>query len=145
MHLGSLAYIGNAAVFDLGKYLNSDSVVISGFPVEDHTLEVNWEGRHRVENSIIMEVTWVDDAQRLVKEVNRNADLGSVVFFDLNSSDNNKARSHGTVVRKLGTKGEEGDDGWIDNVSFHLDLTTNGPVTDAGIYRIKTSSHSPRA
>lgn len=91
-----------------------------------------------------MEVTWVDDAQLLVKEVNRNADSGSVVFFDLDNSDN-KVRPRGTVVRNLGRKGEEGDDGWIDNVSSHLDLTPNDPVTDIGINRIKISSHSPRA
>ncbi|KAE9405389.1 dipeptidyl peptidase IV/CD26, N-terminal domain-containing protein [Gymnopus androsaceus JB14] len=101
-------------VFDLGQYLNSDSVVVSGFPAANDTLELDWEGRHLVQNSIIMEVSWVDDAHLIVKEVNRNADSGSVVFFDLNSS-KNESRSHGTVVRRLGKHGEEGDDGWIDN------------------------------
>ncbi|KAJ3797465.1 dipeptidyl aminopeptidase [Lentinula aff. detonsa] len=101
-------------VFDLGKYVGSDSVVISGFPAANATLELDWPGRHPISNSIIMEIAWVDDTQLLLKEVNRNADSGSVVFFDLNSSDD-KARSRGTVVRKLGKEGEEGDDGWIDN------------------------------
>ncbi|KIK56988.1 hypothetical protein GYMLUDRAFT_247264 [Collybiopsis luxurians FD-317 M1] len=100
-------------VFDLGSYLDSDAAVVTGFPAADDTLELNWDGRHPVENSIITEVAWVDDNQLLLKEVNRNADSGSVVFFDLSISD--KSRSHGTVVRKLGKQGEQGDDGWIDS------------------------------
>ncbi|KAJ3851874.1 dipeptidyl aminopeptidase [Lentinula lateritia] len=101
-------------VFDLGRYLDSDTVVVNGFPAANATLELDWPGRHPISNSIIMEVAWVDDTQLLLKEVNRNADSGSVVFFGLSSSDD-KARSRGTVVRKLGKEGEEGDDGWIDN------------------------------
>ncbi|KAJ4474941.1 dipeptidyl aminopeptidase [Lentinula aciculospora] len=101
-------------VFDLGRYLESASGVVNGFPAANATLELDWPGRHPISNSIIMEIAWVDDTQLLLKEVNRNADSGSVVFFDLNSSDD-KARSRGTVVRKLGKEGEEGDDGWIDN------------------------------
>lgn len=48
-----------------------------------------------------------------MKEVNRAADRGSVVFFDVGSS---SFRGDGRVVRTLGEKGEEGDNGWIDSV-----------------------------
>ncbi|KAF5386417.1 hypothetical protein D9757_006636 [Collybiopsis confluens] len=110
-------------VFDLGMFLESDAAVITGFPAAEETLELDWAGRHPVENSIIMEVAWVDDAQLLLKEVNRNADSGSVVFFDLSGTD--KSRSHGSVVRKLGKQGEEGDDGWIDSAQNIFPIPKN--------------------
>lgn len=126
-------------VFDLGKYLN-DSVVVTGFPAANETLTLDWKGRHPVENSIIMEVAWVDDAQLLVKEVNRNADSGSVVFFDL-ASDDDETRSRGAVVRKLGKKGEEGDDGWIDSVGgIYLALSNSTDIVVA-----TESKHLPTA
>ncbi|KAJ3898090.1 dipeptidyl peptidase IV N-terminal region-domain-containing protein [Lentinula edodes] len=77
------------------------NVVVNGFPAANAALELDWLGRHSISNSIIMEVAWVDDTQILLKEVNRNADSGSVIFFDMSSSDD-KARSPRTVVRKLG-------------------------------------------
>ncbi|KAK7440383.1 Dipeptidyl peptidase 4 [Stygiomarasmius scandens] len=100
-------------VFDLGRFLTDDSVINAGFPAENVTMTLDWDGRHPVENSIISEVTWVDDEQLLVKEVNRNADNGSVVFFDFKGTSD--SRSKGRVVRKLGRDGEQGDEGWIDS------------------------------
>ena len=103
-------------VFDLANYQahNDDSKNI-GFPLADNTLTLEWDGRHPVEDSIIMEVTWVGNSSLMVKEVNRNADDGSVIFFDLDPV-NVQSRAHGKAVRKLGKHGEEGDDGWIDYV-----------------------------
>ncbi|KAJ3974288.1 dipeptidyl aminopeptidase [Lentinula raphanica] len=120
-------------VFDLGKYLGSDTVVQNGFPAANVTLELDWPGRHPISNSVIMEIAWVDDAQLLLKEVNRNADSGSVVFFDLNNSDE-KARSRGTVVRNLGKEGEEGDDGWIDNDQNIFPLPRSMRESNAAAY-----------
>ncbi|KAL0569963.1 Dipeptidyl peptidase 4 [Marasmius crinis-equi] len=81
--------------------------------VEEATVELSWEGRHRAEDSIISEVAWVGDDELIVKEVNRNADDGNVVFFNLASG--NKDGKQGIVVRKQGKNGEEGDDGWIES------------------------------
>jgi dipeptidyl aminopeptidase len=103
-------------VFDLGRYLKDDDVVTSGLPASNATLELDWESRHLANNSIILEVAWVANAMLILKEINRNADNGSVVLFDLDNV-NLDSRAHGQVVRKLGQKGEEGDNGWIDHVN----------------------------
>jgi dipeptidyl aminopeptidase len=88
-------------VFDLARFLTDAA-----------TLTLDWDGRQNPENSVILEVAWIDGSTLIVKEVNRNADDGSVVLFDLDAQE---SRSVGSVVRKLGKNGEEGDDGWIDN------------------------------
>jgi len=88
------------------------------------TWELGWDGRHTEDDSIIFEVTWVDDEKLIVKEVNRNADDGNVVFFDFTSGD----AATGTVTRKLGKNGEEGDDGWIESAQFI------SPLPDASGY-----------
>jgi len=107
-------------VFDLTSYqAHNDGSKNMGFPLPDETLTLDWDGRHPVEDSVIMEVTWVGNSSLIVKEVNRNADDGSVVLFDLNAVDV-RSRAHGKVVRKLGKHGEEGDDGWIDSVCDFL-------------------------
>jgi dipeptidyl aminopeptidase len=62
-----------------------------------------------LEDRIIAEVAWIDTDALLVKETDRAARKGSVVVF--------QGSEQGTVVRRLGAKGEEGDDGWIDAVS----------------------------
>ena len=64
-----------------------------------------------------MEVNWIDDSTLVVKEVNRAADQGNVVFFDFDKSGMD---SKGKVVRKLGVKGEEHDDGWVQSVSARM-------------------------
>ncbi|KAF5354550.1 hypothetical protein D9758_011204 [Tetrapyrgos nigripes] len=111
-------------VFDLGRYLTDGEVIQSGVSAESGnlTMTLDWEGRHKVEDSIVMEVTWVDDEKLLVKEVNRNADDGSVVYFDFSGSGTS---NKGKVVRKLGKDGEHGDDGWIDNFQNIYPLPTN--------------------
>ena len=107
-------------VFDLAMYQahNGGSANI-GIPLSDETLTLDWDGRHPVEDSVIMEVAWVGVSSLMLKEVNRNADDGSVVFFNLNADDI-QSRALGKVVRKLGKHGEEGDDGWIDEVRDFL-------------------------
>ncbi|RDB18477.1 putative dipeptidyl-aminopeptidase B [Hypsizygus marmoreus] len=100
-------------VFDLGRHLDN-GVSTHGFPDEQNTLELEWPERHLANESIILEVAWVGNASLILKEVNRNADDGNVVLFDLDATDT-RERSRGKVVRKLGKKGEQGDDGWIDN------------------------------
>jgi dipeptidyl aminopeptidase len=98
-------------VFDLQKYLSTDQAL--GVPASQVTLELDWENRHPVTDSIIQEVAWVGNESLILKEVNRNADSGSVVLFDL-SEETDLVRSRGKIVRKLGKDGEEGDEGWID-------------------------------
>lgn len=100
-------------VFDLGRY---DAV---GFPAADATLELDWAGRHKKEESIVSEVAWVGNTSLLIKEVNRGADDGNIVLFEINASDQAKS-SVGKVVRKKGKNGEEGDEGWIESVGVVL-------------------------
>lgn len=97
-------------VFDLERYKSA-----LGVPAASATLELDWLGRHSKENSIISEVTWVDNSTLVIKEVNRAADDGNVVLFDLDVADDTR-RSMGRVVRKKGKAGEEGDEGWIESV-----------------------------
>ncbi|KAG5641960.1 hypothetical protein DXG03_003852 [Asterophora parasitica] len=101
-------------VFDLGRH-TTDAGTNAQFPATENTLELEWQGRFPVENSVILEVAWVGDAALIVKEVNRNADDGHVVLFDLEAAPDAHVRERGTVVRRLGREGEEGDKGWIDN------------------------------
>jgi|ERR1700722_238072 len=106
-------------VFDLAGYLEDHDAESTGLPAANSTIELDWEGRHSTEDSVIFEVAWVANQSLILKEVNRNADSGSVVLFDL-SIDARSNRVHGQVVRKLGKEGEEGDDGWIECVCCSL-------------------------
>lgn len=103
-------------LFDLGAYLGDEAFITGERPVEEAIVELDWEGRKNEADSVVMEVKWVDRERLMLKEVNRNADDGSVMLFDLAE----QGRQHvgrGKVVRRLGKQGEEGDDGWIENVS----------------------------
>lgn len=100
-------------IFDLAGFLEDDAAIV--LPAEEETLTLNWDNRHPINDSIISEIAWVGNTSLILKEVNRNADNGSVVLFDL-SEENFMARAQGKVVRKLGKNGEQGDDGWIDHV-----------------------------
>ncbi|KAF9482998.1 hypothetical protein BDN70DRAFT_874224 [Pholiota conissans] len=95
-------------IFDLGGFLSDND------DVEEETFTLDWDSRHPTNDSIISEVAWVGNTTLILKEVNRNADDGNVVLFDL-SEENFSARALGKVVRKLGKNGEQGDDGWIDH------------------------------
>ena len=103
-------------VFSLDTY--NDAVVdMKGnrtLALEAATQKLVWESKLKAEDSIITEVTWVANSSLVLKEVARSADSGNVVYFDFGS-----ITKTGSVVRKLGEKGEEGDDGWIDTAS-HL-------------------------
>jgi dipeptidyl aminopeptidase len=101
-------------VFDLGKYMEGGNIDVAGFPAGS-TIELDWEGRQPKTDSIIFEVTWVANDSLILKEMNRNADIGNVVLFDL-STDARGGFTHGQVVRTLGKDGEEGDEGWIECV-----------------------------
>ncbi|KAF8335110.1 dipeptidyl aminopeptidase [Amanita rubescens] len=111
-------------VFDLERYLANDDAVIDGLSAPNATLSLDWSGRQKPENSIVQEVAWVDNSTLIIKEVNRNANDGSVILFDLDAT-TEALRSSGTVVRKLGQDGEEGDAGWIENRQFIYPLPPN--------------------
>lgn len=106
--------LASVHVFDVAQYERSESS--SDLTGEIYTSELSWEGRFPVVNSIIMDVTWVGQSTLIVKEVTRAADNGSVVYFDLTNMGIADI-VYGTVVRKLGSGGEEGDEGWIQSVS----------------------------
>ncbi|VDC05083.1 unnamed protein product [Peniophora sp. CBMAI 1063] len=95
----------SARVFDLDRYITAGHIL-----ADETTAELTWNGRLSVADSIIAEVAWLDNVVMLLKEVNRNADVGSVVYFDLSTP----SGAHGSAVRKLGKDGEQGDEGWID-------------------------------
>lgn len=93
---------------------------------EEKMIELTWPGMFDADQSIVFETKWIGDDTLIVKEVNRNADEGKVVLFDLSRSVVDNARVlteagkqvrvvDGVVVRKLGKDGEEGDDGWIES------------------------------
>ncbi|KAA1470272.1 dipeptidyl aminopeptidase [Dentipellis sp. KUC8613] len=97
-------------VFDLGAHTREGAAAAAA---DEFTLELDWDGRQAANNSVVTEVAWVGNNSLLVRESNRNADEGSVVFFDLEDT-RAVGKSVGRVVRKLGKNGEQGDDGWID-------------------------------
>ncbi|CAK5273743.1 unnamed protein product [Mycena citricolor] len=127
------------AVFDLAHYLVEQNAT-SKPAVE--ILMLDWAGRHKEDDSIISEIKWVSDTALILKEVNRNADNGSVVLFDkLDKSTSllSSKRARGIVVRQLGKDGEEGDDGWIDSFQnmypLHSSLvSTLSAGTSSGAY-----------
>ena len=100
-------------VFDVKRFLDQNAA--SGLAVDQETLTLDWSGRHAINDSIIAEVAWVGNHSLILKEVNRNADDGHVILFDLSEA-NLAARTQGKAVRKLGKNGEQGDDGWIEHV-----------------------------
>ncbi|KAL4251589.1 peptidase S9B family protein [Abortiporus biennis] len=75
------------------------------------TLQLNWENRMPLNDSIIAEIAWVGNTTLLLKEVNRAAVDGHVVLFEVSGG----PASQGHVVRKLGKNGEQADSGWIDS------------------------------
>ncbi|KAF8585399.1 dipeptidyl aminopeptidase [Ramaria rubella] len=99
-------------VFDLHAYQTQGSSPL-GTPVT-FTRELTWNGRRPREDSVIQEIAWVANSTLLVKEVSRAADMGNVVICNLAQQEAGLLAS-GTVVRKLGKSGEQGDDGWIDS------------------------------
>jgi dipeptidyl aminopeptidase B len=100
-------------VFDLERFL-SESVLGTDPDPAEATLELEWESRQPANDSIITDVVWLSDGALFLKEVNRNADAGSAVLFDVSDTSLLAART-GRVVRKLGMDGEEGDEGWIES------------------------------
>ncbi|KAG6836690.1 hypothetical protein H0H93_004801 [Arthromyces matolae] len=137
-------------VFDLQQYLAGTTTTASTIGPElriaQHTYELEWPDRHFKNDSIIMEVAWVGNSSLIVKEVNRNADDGNVVLFDLSTD---AAWSQGKVVRKLGKNGEQGDKGWIESIvqagnsSFEHLLTQNELLTNVTMeYEAPTVVHS---
>lgn len=99
-------------VFDVARYLQ-ERAIVEDVLADEFTLELDWSGRHPKNNSIITEVTWVGNNSLLVKESNRNADEGNVVWFNLDDT-RMAGKDLGRVVRKLGKGGEHGDNGWIE-------------------------------
>lgn len=107
--------IVTAHVFSLDAYDNSNktSSFRPSHAAEKATQTLSWDGRLAPEDSIIFEVVWINNETLIVKEVNRAADKGNIVFFDTGAP---SFHGDGRVVRALGAKGEEGDKGWIDSV-----------------------------
>jgi dipeptidyl aminopeptidase len=98
-------------------------VTLHVFDIDDEfttPVELTWDGRLPINDSIITEVVWVSPMELMIKETNRAATTGQVVLFDISKIEvgqlhgGNGAR--GKIVRKLGRDGEEGDEGWIDQV-----------------------------
>ncbi|XP_006461711.1 hypothetical protein AGABI2DRAFT_185824 [Agaricus bisporus var. bisporus H97] len=121
-------------IFDLGLYLeDSETATFGDLPIEHATLTLDWENRKPANDSIISEIAWVGNATLLVKEVNRNADSGSVIAFNLGAADSD-SRTFGRVARKLGKDGEEGDEGWIENHQNIYPLSTSLTTSGANAY-----------
>jgi dipeptidyl aminopeptidase B len=137
-------------VVDVGGYIDDEewmATMEEELPgvnaTAENVVELTWQGRHAANESIVQEVAWVDEDRLLVKEVNRNADDGHVVLFELpegavaaavasaplssslasaamgTTTAGELAQIAGQVVRRLGKDGEEGDEGWIEAVSHH--------------------------
>ncbi|KAL1706994.1 dipeptidyl peptidase IV N-terminal region-domain-containing protein [Schizophyllum commune] len=100
--------IVGAYVFDIANHVYAEEMPES--VVLGETLHLlQWSPSLPADDQIITEVAWVGIQSLIVKEVNRNADNGHVVFVDFS-----EGAPEGIVVRTLGKDGEEGDDGWIE-------------------------------
>lgn len=86
-------------------------------------VELTWDGRLPINDSIISEVVWISNTELLIKEVDRGATRGQALVFDISAVKSNELHggtgAKGKIVRRLGKEGEEGDDGWIDEVRLH--------------------------
>lgn len=124
----------NVLVFDLEGYLadkngadaDDDEADTEDVPggVEDRLFRLDWSPRQPGGESIIFDVTWVGPDDLIVKEVNRAADDGAVIHFDTRVFSGDSGSLAGTIVRKLGKNGEEGDDGWIESVCCKFPIST---------------------
>ncbi|KAI0249668.1 dipeptidyl aminopeptidase [Lactifluus subvellereus] len=119
-------------VFDLEEFLSDVEIGEDPDPVE-LTLELEWAGRQPANDSIITDVVWLDDGTLLLKEVNRNAEAGSAILFDV-SDTSLLAASSGRVVRTLGKDGEEADEGWIESEHTVYSLSTSFSPTGLPSY-----------
>lgn len=122
-------------VFELDRY--NDAVTLGEDVPELNTIDLDWQGRFTVNNSIVSEIAWVGQTQLIVKEVDRAGENGNVVFFDL-QLDQLTARMNGRVIRHLGQNGEEGDDGWIESVGFCTVLYNH--ISRSNSHKISTPS-----
>ncbi|KZT20995.1 hypothetical protein NEOLEDRAFT_1074339 [Neolentinus lepideus HHB14362 ss-1] len=115
----------NVQIFQVDKYLEDEA------GEEDRsrpaaalsaTLTLDWPERQSPQDSVIQEVAWIANRTLLVKEVNRAADEGNVVLFDIRQS---RQASVGKVVRKLGKDLDDWDEGWIDSAQNIYPLPSN--------------------
>jgi dipeptidyl aminopeptidase B len=106
-------------VFELDRFLESTA---AGDPeqlaVDQASLELSWDGRLPLNNSIIAEIAWVANTTMLLKELNRGGTNGSIVLFDLTQG----AVNIGQTTRNLGKDGEQSDNGWIESVRIIIYL-----------------------
>ncbi|KZV77828.1 peptidase S9B [Exidia glandulosa HHB12029] len=99
-------------VFDLSRFKDVHPEPPSVDAVDAQFVKtLEWEEMRDREESIIQEVAWVGNEELMVKETNRGADDGVVVYVDLRSSTTTYR-----VARRLGKNGEQGDEGWIEPV-----------------------------
>lgn len=100
-------------VFDLTRYQQLHPDPPSPEVVDpQYVATLEWDEMRDREESIIQEVAWVGNAELMVRETNRGADDGVVVYFDMRGSGEATHR----IARRLGKNGEQGDDGWIEPV-----------------------------
>ncbi|KAF9038656.1 dipeptidyl peptidase IV N-terminal region-domain-containing protein [Panaeolus papilionaceus] len=124
-------------VFDLEAFQADTSTPAHGDEkdADDFVLTLDWPNKHPSQDSVIAEVAWVGNTDLIVKEVNRNADDGSVILFDLDkgtgASKTRVQRATGSIVRHLGKNGEQGDDGWIEHEQsiFPLPAAASGKLS----------------
>lgn len=102
-----------AHIFDYAKF-TSERALVGDAISSEYTFSLNWEERQPANDSVITQITWIGNSSLILKESSRNATTGSVVFFDLSDVEEGVEEVWGTVVRKLGKEGEQGDDGWIE-------------------------------
>ncbi|KDQ19524.1 hypothetical protein BOTBODRAFT_153437 [Botryobasidium botryosum FD-172 SS1] len=95
------------------KLPSASALIAAPFPAPD-VLNLTWAAQLDPNDRIISEVAWVGNSSMILKEVERSAGNGNVVFFDFLSL-REAEEGRGRVVRKLGREGEQGDDGWIDS------------------------------
>jgi dipeptidyl aminopeptidase len=123
----------SAHVFDLDRFLSETTAVGTYLDPAETTVELDWSDRLLANDSITMDVVWLANGSLLLKEVNRNADAGRVVLFDV-SDTSLLGAGMGRVVRTLGRDGEEADEGWIESQQSVYPLPGNLSLTGLPSY-----------
>ncbi|KAL1739557.1 dipeptidyl peptidase IV N-terminal region-domain-containing protein, partial [Schizophyllum fasciatum] len=108
-----------AYVFDVSAHLTAQTIE-ANVTLGDTLHRLRWAPSLPSDDQVITEVAWVGDDSLILKEVNRNADEGRVVFIDFS-----EGAPEGIVVRSLGKDGEEGDEGWIEQAQSVFPLPKN--------------------
>ncbi|KAF7322483.1 hypothetical protein HMN09_00026700 [Mycena chlorophos] len=110
-HLGSLAYIGNAAVFDMGSHS-----FMGGLVAMYAWRSVYWSESVSLRTRALLMIDWVIRGPIFASEIDQAFDMPSIVFYDVALKEVGACRSPNTLKSRyaLNFKGLEYTTKWLE-------------------------------